>query len=117
MAHASTAAATIVSEARDPRISRKYQVSRLVAHGGVGRVLEAHRRRDRRRVAIKVLHPELTSDDVCREQITIRNFDATSAFSISPDRLELTGNSSSSRKTRPMRGGSPRLRTSDLGTR
>jgi eukaryotic-like serine/threonine-protein kinase len=73
MAFPSTAAAPAHSpqleEARDPHITRKYQVARLVARGGIGRVLAAHRRRDRRPVAIKVLHRELVEDLSCRQQI------------------------------------------------
>jgi eukaryotic-like serine/threonine-protein kinase len=56
----------VEAEARDPHIAKKYQVTRMVARGGMGRVLEARRRRDRRHVAIKVLHPELIHDASCR---------------------------------------------------
>ncbi len=58
-----------LEEAQDPHITKKYQVARLVARGGMGRVLEARRRHDRRRVAIKVLHRELVEDACCRRQI------------------------------------------------
>lgn len=64
-----TQAVATLEEARDPHIAKKYQVARLAARGGMGRVLEAHRRHDRRPVAIKVLHRELVEDDCCRRQI------------------------------------------------
>jgi serine/threonine-protein kinase len=68
MPNAATALAS-VEEARDPHIAKDYQVARVAARGGMGRVLEARRRHDRRPVAIKVLHPELVGDYCCRRQI------------------------------------------------
>jgi serine/threonine-protein kinase len=65
----SNLATAALEEARDPHIAKNYQVARLAARGGMGRVLEAHRRHDRRPVAIKVLHRELVEDDCCRRQI------------------------------------------------
>lgn len=41
----------------------RYLVERLVAEGGMGRVFEARRRSDGRRVAIKLLHRALASDE------------------------------------------------------
>ena len=69
MSSTAALAPCIEAEARDPHISKKYQVARLVARGGMGRVLEARRRHDRRQVAIKVLHPELIHDPWCRRQM------------------------------------------------
>jgi serine/threonine protein kinase len=46
-------------EARDPKIAERYQVRRIVGEGGMGRVFEATRHTDGRKVAIKVLHREL----------------------------------------------------------
>jgi serine/threonine protein kinase len=58
-----------IEEAHDPHIARHYKVERVSARGGMGRVLEARRRHDRRRVAIKVLHRELVDDAACQRQI------------------------------------------------
>ena len=41
----------------------EYLVSRLVGEGGMGRVFEAEERLSKRRVALKVLRPELVRDD------------------------------------------------------
>ncbi len=47
----------------------RYQLCRVVADGGMGRVYEAHDRGADRRVAIKLLHPE-----VAREPISVERF-------------------------------------------
>ncbi len=58
-----------IPEALDPKISRKYRVERLVAEGGMGRVLEATRRRDSCRVALKILSPKLAHDERSRRHM------------------------------------------------
>jgi serine/threonine-protein kinase len=53
---------------QDPRVGallcERYHVRRIVADGGMGRVYEALDTRDQARVAVKVLHPEVSTDDV-----------------------------------------------------
>jgi serine/threonine-protein kinase len=56
-------------EARDPRIVERYHVTRVVGEGGMGRVFDATRRTDGRRVAIKVLHRELASHPFARHMM------------------------------------------------
>lgn len=63
--------ASIVPAATDPDDGRvgellleRYQVRRVVADGGMGRVYEALDLEQRCNVAIKVLHPEMTADAV-----------------------------------------------------
>jgi serine/threonine protein kinase len=46
----------------------RYQVRRVVADGGMGRVYEALDMVDRRSVALKVLHPEVATDSVALER-------------------------------------------------
>lgn len=53
--------------ARDPQITRNYKLDRLIAAGGMGHVLAARRRRDQRRVAIKILQPPAPGDPRYRE--------------------------------------------------
>jgi eukaryotic-like serine/threonine-protein kinase len=52
----------------DPRVGSllclRYQVRRVVADGGMGRVYEALDMRDKARVAVKVLHRDVAQDDV-----------------------------------------------------
>jgi serine/threonine-protein kinase len=54
-------------EARDPRIVERYHVVRLVGEGGMGRVFDARRLADGRRVAIKVLHRSLADCERSRQ--------------------------------------------------
>lgn len=60
--------APIQASADDARIGQvmcgRYQVRRVVADGGMGRVYEALDMVDRRNVALKILHPEVATDDV-----------------------------------------------------
>jgi serine/threonine protein kinase len=60
------------ADANDPRIGttlfNRYQVRRVVADGGMGRVYEALDQCDRRAVAIKVLHADVARDSVALER-------------------------------------------------
>jgi serine/threonine protein kinase len=49
-------------------LADRYQVRRVVADGGMGRVYEALDMIDRRSVALKVLHPEVATDSVALER-------------------------------------------------
>ena len=46
----------------------RYQVRRVVADGGMGRVYEALDMHERRNVAVKILHPEVAQDQVSLER-------------------------------------------------
>lgn len=58
----------VAADAADPRVGNvlcaRYQVRRVVADGGMGRVYEALDLHLRRNVALKVLHPDVAGDDV-----------------------------------------------------
>jgi serine/threonine-protein kinase len=64
--------APIASSDGDPRVGQllltRYQVRRVVADGGMGRVYEALDMQERRNVAVKVLHPDVVSDPVSLER-------------------------------------------------
>src|SRR5678815_1473061 len=45
----------------------EYLVRRLIGEGGMGKVYEAEERLSKRRVALKVLHPELSKSDHARK--------------------------------------------------
>ncbi|HYQ16109.1 MAG TPA: protein kinase [Polyangiaceae bacterium] len=49
-------------------VCNRYQVRRVVADGGMGRVYEALDMQERRNVALKVLHPDVASDQVAVER-------------------------------------------------
>jgi len=63
----------VALDGSDPRIGQlmcgRYQVRRVVADGGMGRVYEALDMVQRRNVALKVLH-----DDVARDQVAVERF-------------------------------------------
>jgi len=63
----------VLADSQDPRIGQllvnRYQVRRVVADGGMGRVYEALDMQARRNVALKVLHP-----DVSRDEIAVQRF-------------------------------------------
>ncbi len=58
----------IASDTGDARVGRvlceRYQIRRVVADGGMGRVYEALDLHQRRNVAVKVLHPDVACDSV-----------------------------------------------------
>lgn len=62
----------IASNDQDPRVGQlmasRYQVRRVVADGGMGRVYEALDMQERRAVALKVLHPDVAKDEVSVER-------------------------------------------------
>ncbi len=62
----------VPSDDQDPRIGQllcsRYQIRRVVADGGMGRVYEALDMAERRALAIKVLHPDVAGDEVSVER-------------------------------------------------
>jgi serine/threonine-protein kinase len=62
----------VAPDAGDKRIGQlvcqRYQIRRVVADGGMGRVYEALDMHQRRNVAVKILHPEVASDEVAVER-------------------------------------------------
>lgn len=62
----------VPSDDQDKRIGQllctRYQIRRVVADGGMGRVYEALDMQERRALAVKVLHPDVVSDDVSVER-------------------------------------------------
>jgi serine/threonine-protein kinase len=62
----------VASDDQDPRVGallcQRYQVRRVVADGGMGRVYEALDMVGQRNVAVKVLHPEVARDSVAVER-------------------------------------------------
>lgn len=65
-------AVPVEASSDDSRIGQtvkgRYQVRRVVADGGMGRVYEALDLRERRNVALKILHPEVVQDDVALQR-------------------------------------------------
>jgi serine/threonine-protein kinase len=49
-------------------VCSRYEIRRVVADGGMGRVFEALDLQERRSVALKILHPEIASDQVAVER-------------------------------------------------
>ncbi|MBM4363179.1 MAG: protein kinase, partial [Deltaproteobacteria bacterium] len=62
----------VASDDQDPRISallcERYQIRRVVADGGMGRVYEALDLVGQRNVAVKILHPEIVRDGIAVER-------------------------------------------------
>ena len=62
----------VVGDANDPRLGQlccnRYQIRRVVADGGMGRVYEALDMVERRNVALKILHAEVARDEVSVER-------------------------------------------------
>ncbi|HEY6081520.1 MAG TPA: serine/threonine-protein kinase [Polyangiaceae bacterium] len=70
----------VLADDQDARIGQlvcnRYQVRRVVADGGMGRVYEALDMQMRRNVALKVLHPDVAGDQVAVERFK-REFDVS----------------------------------------
>ncbi len=62
----------VLGDEQDPRIGQllcnRYQIRRVVADGGMGRVYEALDMAERRALAVKVLHPDVVTDAVSVER-------------------------------------------------
>ncbi len=58
----------------------RYQIRRVIADGGMGRVYEALDVVDQRHVALKVLHPEVAKDDIAVERFK-REFEVSAQLS------------------------------------
>ena len=63
----------VPGDPKDPRIGgrlcgARYQVRRVIADGGMGRVYQAYDTQDARSVALKVLHEEVADDEVAVER-------------------------------------------------
>ena len=62
----------VLADSQDARIGQllcnRYQVRRVVADGGMGRVYEALDMQARRNVALKVLHPDVSRDEIAVER-------------------------------------------------
>ncbi len=62
----------VQTDDQDPRIGQlycsRYQLRRVVADGGMGRVYEALDMQQRRNVAVKILHSDVADDDVAVER-------------------------------------------------
>jgi len=62
----------VAPDASDPRIGMKlcgrYEIRRIVADGGMGRVYEGVDKQGNARIAVKVLHPEVSKDEVALER-------------------------------------------------
>lgn len=73
----------VAPSAEDPRIGirlcDRYEVRRVVADGGMGRVYEGLDHKLSRRIAIKVLHDDVARDDVARERFR-REYDISSSL-------------------------------------
>jgi serine/threonine-protein kinase len=60
-------------------IAGRYEVRRVVADGGMGRVYEARDNKSDRRVAVKVLHPEVARDPIAVERFR-REFEISASL-------------------------------------
>jgi serine/threonine protein kinase len=73
----------IASDKDDPRVGQlfcdRYQIRRVVADGGMGRVYEALDMQERRNVALKVLHADVARDEVSVERFK-REFQVSSTL-------------------------------------
>src|SRR5580692_1574688 len=62
----------VPAQGDDPRIGRRlcdrYELRRIVADGGMGRVYEGVDKQTNTRIAVKVLHDDVAKDDVARER-------------------------------------------------
>jgi len=75
--------APIVADKNDPRIGQlfcdRFQIRRVVADGGMGRVYEALDMQERRNVALKILHADVARDEVSVERFK-REFQVSSTL-------------------------------------
>jgi serine/threonine protein kinase len=73
----------VQSDADDPRVGQlfcdRYQIRRVVADGGMGRVYEALDMQERRNVALKILHSDVARDDVSVQRFK-REFEVSSTL-------------------------------------
>jgi serine/threonine-protein kinase len=73
----------IATDGQDPRLGQlfceRYQIRRVVADGGMGRVYEALDMVDRRNVALKILHADVARDEVAVERFK-REFQVSTAL-------------------------------------
>jgi serine/threonine protein kinase len=73
----------VQSDADDPRVGQlccdRYQIRRVVADGGMGRVYEALDMQERRNVALKILHADVARDEVSVERFK-REFQVSSTL-------------------------------------
>lgn len=80
----SVSQAPVATSSQDTKVGvtvcGKYQVRRVVADGGMGRVYEALDLETRRNVAVKILHPEVANDAVAVERFR-REFDVSKLLS------------------------------------
>jgi len=60
-------------------IAERYEIRRIVADGGMGRVYEARDAKTDRRVAVKVLHPEVARDPIAVERFR-REFEISASL-------------------------------------
>src|SRR4029079_19656229 len=76
--------APVATSEEDARIGQmmcgRYQVRRVVADGGMGRVYEALDMADKRNVALKILHPDVANEHVPLERIK-REFEVSKLLS------------------------------------
>src|SRR6188768_2983561 len=73
----------VLADSQDARIGQlmcnRYQVRRVVADGGMGRVYEALDMQERRNVALKILHADVARDEVSVERFK-REFQVSSTL-------------------------------------
>ena len=66
----------VAPQSDDPRVGQKlcdrYEIRRVVADGGMGRVYEGIDKQSNTRIAVKVLHDDVSKDDVAVERFPAR---------------------------------------------
>ncbi|EYF07918.1 serine/threonine-protein kinase [Chondromyces apiculatus] len=80
----SVAEAPVPTDADDPRVGKafcggRYQIRRVVADGGTGRVYQALDLKESRSVALKILHTDVVSDEIALHRFR-REFEVSSAL-------------------------------------
>jgi serine/threonine-protein kinase len=72
-----------VDRSQDPRLGTalcgRYELRRIVADGGMGRVYEGIDRQENKRIAVKVLHPDVSQIDVSLERFK-REYEISSSL-------------------------------------